>query len=52
MKKTMGVEEASSISFQEPARLLKISSEKFSSHLIFEGIDFVISIDGEIRFLK
>ena len=52
MKKTMGVEEASSISFQEPARLLKISSDTFSSHLIFEGIDFVISIDGEIRFLK
>ena len=52
MKKTQGVEEASTISFQEPAKLLKITSGEFSNHLIFEGIDFVMSIDGEIRFLK
>ena len=52
MKETMGVEEASTISFREPAKLLKITSKEFSNHLIFEGIDFVMSIDGGIRFLK
>ena len=52
MKETMGVKEASTISFREPAKLLKITSGEFSNHLIFEGIDFVMSIDGGIRFLK
>ena len=52
MKETLGVEEASAISFQEPAKLLKITSGEFSRHLIFEGIDFAMSIDGRIRFLK
>ena len=30
----------------------KITSGEFSSHLIFEEIDFAMSIDGRIRFLK
>ena len=52
MKKVLGVEETSTISFKQPAKLMKISSKVFSNHLLFEGIDFTISIDGEIRFLR
>ncbi len=52
MKEKLGVKESSKISFKEPANLLKITSKEFSRHLIFEGIDFTISIDGEIHFLK
>ena len=52
MKEKLGVKESSKISFKELANLLKITSKEFSRHLIFEGIDFTISIDGEIHFLK
>lgn len=52
MKERMGVREGSAISFQEPVKLLRIGSGEFSSHLIFEGIDFSMTIDGRIHFLK
>lgn len=52
MKEKLGVREASAISFQQPAKLLRIGPKEFSKHLLFEGIDFTISIDGEIRFLR
>lgn len=52
MKKELGVTESSAFSFKKPARLLNIGSGEFSAHLLFEGIDFTISIDGEIRFLR
>ncbi len=52
MREKLGVEESSNISFKDPAKLLKISGKEFSKHLIFEGIDFTISIDGKINFLK
>ena len=52
MKEETGVEESASIDFRKPAKLLKIRREEISGHLIFEGIDFAIAIDGEIHFLK
>ncbi len=52
MKKETGVIESASINFKKPAKLLKIKRKEISGHLIFEGIDFAIAIDGEIHFLK
>ncbi len=43
---------SSKISTVCPPAILRISSTTFSKHLLFEGIDFSFSIDGEIQFLK
>ncbi len=52
MKEKYNVQQASKFSFKETMLMLIISSGEYSSHLIFEGIDFTISIDGEIQFMK
>ncbi len=52
MKDKYNVKEASKFSFKDTMLMMKISSDEYSSHLIFEKIDFTISIDGEIQFMK
>lgn len=52
MKKKYGKGQASSISFAHVYPLLKIGCKEISAHLIFEGIDFSLSIDGEITFIE
>ena len=41
----------SNFKFDEKQELLLISSGKFKEHLLFEGIHFQLSLDGEIIFL-
>jgi hypothetical protein len=52
MKMKFGVETSKKISYAEPYPLLRIAKKEISSHLIFEGIDFTLSIDGEITFIE
>lgn len=52
MKVRFGTETSSRISCTSPYPLLRIFGKTISSHLIFEGIDFNISIDGEITFIE
>lgn len=40
----------SSIDFDNPHPLLFISSKVYTAHLLFEGIDFDLAIDGSITF--
>lgn len=51
MKKSFGKKTSNEISCTTPYPLLRIGKKTISSHLIFEGIDFNLSIDGEITFI-
>lgn len=52
MKAKYGKAQSSAISCTEPYPLLLLGSKTVASHLIFEGIDFTLSIDGEITFIE
>ncbi len=52
MKEKFGVEQTSKFSYKDPALMLNIGGEEYSGHLLFEGIDFTLSMDGEIKFMK
>ncbi len=52
MKEKFGMEQVSKFFYKDPAQMLIITSGEFSNHLLFEGIDFTFSIDGEIAFMK
>ena len=52
MKAKYGKAQSSAISCTEPYPLLLLGSKTVAAHLIFEGIDFTLSIDGEITFIE
>lgn len=50
MKKEFGWEESSKLPFDNTYPLLTLSAKSYQNHALFAGIDFEITIDGQIRF--
>ena len=50
MKEFFKVQALSKIEWDKPAFLLRLSGKTYQNHTLFAGIDFDISIDGEITF--
>lgn len=42
----------SSIDYQKPHELLLISPKTYINNALFEGRDFIVSLDGKIQFLN
>ena len=51
MKDVFGKEELSIIEWENPVSLLNLSRTTYQNHTLFAGIDFNISVDGEITFV-
>ncbi len=51
MKETFNVQALSKIEWENPAFLLCLRGKTYQNHTLFAGIDFNISVDGEITFV-